>query len=246
MKEAFRLDKKVILITGGSKGLGAEFVKQLSSSEDAIVFFTYSDVTADIHPRGNIVPIICNQKYEAQIIECVTRIMDINGKIDVLVNNACPSLKPCDFLDTDWSMFQDVINVNVRGAYLFTREVSRIMKQQGYGRIINILSSYIINVPPEKLSFYVTAKYALAGLSKATAVELGKYGITVNMISPGLMATHLTNYLPPRYFEAYKQKHPMKKMTTTEDVAEVLRFLISDGAQFLNGVNIPVNGGEAF
>ena len=66
------------------------------------------------------------------------------------------------------------------------------------------------------------------------------------MISPGMMVTNLTNYLPARYFEAYTQKHPMKKMTTTQDVTKVLKFLISDGAQFLNGINIPVNGGEAF
>ncbi|SHH59339.1 3-oxoacyl-[acyl-carrier protein] reductase [Sporobacter termitidis DSM 10068] len=240
------MNKKVILITGGSKGLGAEFVKALLSSEDNAVYFTYSDKSAEFQPSGNVTPILCDQKNEAEIIDCVAQIVNAQGRIDVLVNNACSGFKPCDFLDTDWNMFQDIIDVNVKGAYLFTREAARSMKQQGNGRIINIVSSYVVNVPPEKLSFYITAKYALAGLSKATAVELGKYGVTVNMISPGLMATQLTNYLPARYLEAYKQKHPMKRMTTTADVAEVLKFLISDGAQFLNGVNIPVNGGEAF
>jgi NAD(P)-dependent dehydrogenase (short-subunit alcohol dehydrogenase family) len=248
------LSKKVILITGGSKGLGAEFVEKLSKADDNAVYFTYSDTSADFHPSGNVTPVLCNQKNESDIIDCVARVFREQGKIDVLVNNACSSFKPCDFMDTDWRMFQEILDVNVKGAYLFTREASRMMKQQsnanalgiGNGRIINILSSYIINVPPEKLSFYITAKYALAGLSKATAAELSKYGITVNMISPGLMATQLTNYLPTRYFEAYKQKHPMKSMTTTADVAEALLFLISDGSRFLNGVNIPVNGGEAF
>ncbi len=240
------MNNKVILITGGSKGLGAEFVKQLSSFEDAAIYYTYSSANAPVESYGNVTPIVCDQKYEAEIIDTVAEIYNSHGKIDVLVNNACPGFKPCDFLETDWSMFEDIINVNVKGAYLFTREVARIMKEQGNGKIINILSSYIINVPPKELSFYVTAKYALAGLSKATAVDLCKYGITVNMISPGMMVTNLTNYLPARYFEAYKQKHPMKKMTTTQDVAKVLKFLISDGAQFLNGINIPVNGGEAF
>lgn len=241
------MNNKVIVITGGSKGLGAEFVKSLSITEANAVYFTYSDTSTDFQAYDNVTPIFCNQKFENEIIDCVAKILNEQGKIDVLVNNACSGFSPCDFLDTDWRMFQDIIDVNVKGAYFFTREVSRSMKQQGRsGRIINILSSYIINVPPEKLSFYITAKYALAGLSKASAVELGKYGITVNMISPGLMATQLTDYLPARYFEAYKLKHPMKRMTATSDVAEVLRFLISDGSQFLNGVNIPVNGGDAF
>jgi 3-oxoacyl-[acyl-carrier protein] reductase len=221
-------------------------VKNLSLSEDNAVYFTYSDASAGLQPYGTVTPVLCNQKNEDDISACVTRIAEEQGRIDVLVNNACSGFLPCDFLDTDWSRFQELIDVNVKGAYLFTREAAKLMKQQGRGRIINILSSYVLNVPPEKLSFYITAKYALAGLSKATAVELCKYGITVNTISPGLMATQLTNYLPTKYFEAYKLRHPMKRITTTGDVAEVLDFLMSDGSGFLNGVNIPVNGGEAF
>lgn len=245
------MSKKVILITGGSKGLGAEFVEKLLLSEEHVIYFTYSDASTELNTYNNVTPILCNQKNEAEIINCVSQILNEQGKIDVLVNNACPSFKPCDILASDWTMFQNIIDVNVKGAYLFTREASRAMKQQGHanginGKIINILSSYVLNIPPENLSFYVTAKYALAGLSKASAVELCKYGIIVNMISPGLMSTHLTDYLPTRYLEVYKQKHPMKRMTTTQDVAEVLTFLISDSTQFLNGVNIPVTGGEAF
>ncbi len=240
------MDKKVFLITGGSRGLGAEFVKKLSAPEDRAVYFTYSDASARFPSDGNTIPVLCNQNNAAEIIGCIARIADEQGKIDALVNNACPAFRPCGFLETDWGMFEDILNVNVRGAYLFAREAGRVMKEQGYGRIVNVLSSYVIDVPPEKLSFYVTAKYALEGLSKAMAVELCKFGITVNMISPGLMATHLTAYLPSRYLEAYEKKHPMKRMTSTQDVAETLDFLLSDGARFLNGVNIPVNGGEAF
>lgn len=240
------MDQTIILITGGSRGLGAEFVEKLSCSEENIVYFTYSNHTATFQTKRNITSVLCDQKNETEVMNCVSNILKEHGKIDVLVNNACSSFRPCDYLETDWSMFQTIIDVNVKGAYFFTKEVCTAMKQRGYGRIINILSSYAMNVPPEKLSFYVTAKYALMGLSKAAAVELCKYGITVNMISPGMMSTELTDYLPARYLEAYQQKHPMKRMTTTSDVAEVLKFLISDQAQFLNGVNIPVTGGEVF
>lgn len=246
------MSKKVILITGGSRGLGAEFVKKLSLSKDYAVYYTYSNTSTELSLSNNATPVLCDQKNEAEIIKCVSGIINAQGKIDVLVNNACPYFKPCDIFSSDWRMYQDILDVNVKGAYYFTRETARVMKQQGNangignGQIINILSSYVLNVPPENLAFYITAKYALEGFSKAAAVELCKYGITVNMISPGLMSTQLTDYLPARYLEAYKQKHPMKRMTTTEDVAGVLEFLISDSARFLNGVNIPVNGGEAF
>lgn len=192
------------------------------------------------------IPVLCNQKNEDEIINCISEIESQHGRIDVLVNNACSSFKPCDLLSSDWQSFQEIIDVNIKGSYIFTRETSKIMKNQGGGKIINILSAYVLNVPPEKISFYITAKYALLGLSKASATELCKYGITVNMISPGLMSTQLSSYLPKKYIEVYNQKHPMKRMTTTSDVAEVLKFLISEGSDFLNGVNIPVNGGETF
>jgi 3-oxoacyl-[acyl-carrier protein] reductase len=240
------LNNKVILITGGSRGLGAEFVKSLSADEGNLVFYTYSDASSGCQPGGNVTPLLCDQRNEPDIVDCVAEIISAQGKIDVLVNNACPVFRPCGLADSDWSMFQELIDVNVKGAYVFMREAARSMKQNRSGRIVNILSSYVLGVPPEKLSFYITAKYALAGLSKAAAAELGRYGITVNMISPGMMDTRLTGYLPARYLEAYRQKHPMNRMTSPDDVAEALKFLISDGAQFINGVNISVNGGEAF
>lgn len=244
------LQKKVILITGGSSGLGAKFVETLSASDSNVVYFTHIEPTDKIaevmSSLKGAIPVYCDQNNEDEIISCVSKIFSEQGRIDVLVNNACSSFKPCDFLTSDWSLFQNIIDVNVKGSYIFTREAAKIMKAQGHGKIINVLTSYVLNVPPEKISFYITAKYALLGLSKATAAELCKYGITVNMLSPGLMSTQLSSYLPQKYLEVYSQKHPMKRMTTTEDVAKVLEFLISEGSQFLNGVNIPINGGETF
>lgn len=244
------LHKKVILLTGGSSGLGAKIVETLSSSADCYLYFThvseYENLSDMLPLTDTTIPIKCNQKNENEIINCISKIMSKHDRIDVLINNACSSFKPCDFFSTDWEQFQDIIDVNLKGSYIFTREVSKTMKNQGNGKIINILSSYVLNVPPEKLSFYITAKYALLGLSKATAAELSKYGVTVNMVSPGLMATRLSSYLPDKYLQIYSKKHPMQRMTSTSDVADVIKFLISEESNFLNGVNIPVTGGESF
>ncbi len=244
------MQKKVILITGGSSGLGLKFVEALTESGDNIVYFThvkpYEKQEEAVEADNGATALKCDQRNEEEIVNCVSKINSEQGRIDVLVNNACSSFKPCDFISSSWDMFQEIIDVNVKGSYIFTREVSKIMKAHGHGKIINILSTYVLNVPPEKIPFYITGKYALMGLSKASAAELCKYGITVNMLSPGLMSTQLSSYLPQKYLDVYCQKHPMKRMTSTSDVAEVLKFLISEGSEFLNGVNIPVNGGEAF
>ena len=188
----------------------------------------------------------CDQRDEEQIQKCIYEIAETQGRLDILVNNACSPFNPSDIFSTGWDKFQNILDVNVKGAFLFIREVSKIMKTQGQGRIINILSSYILGMPPEKLSFYVTAKYALLGLTRSAASELIQYGIAVNAVSPGLMVTDLSSYLPEKYLEIYRKFHPMKKMTETSDVANIVEFLVSDNANFLNGINIPVNGGEMF
>lgn len=242
--------ENVILVTGGSRGLGAKFVERLAADNKNRIYFTFSHSSEKATQLEaactNTTAVKCNQLNEDQIKSCISKIHSEQGKLDVLINNACPAFQPQDLLAADWDLFQNIMDVNVKGAYFFIREAASIMKNQGHGKIINILSSYVLGVPPEKIAFYITAKYALLGLSKAAAVELAKYGITVNMLSPGLMSTDLSAYLPRKYMEMYSSKHPMKRMTTTDDAADVLEFLISGNAQFLNGVNIPVNGGELF
>ncbi|KUO66290.1 MAG: hypothetical protein APF84_17825 [Gracilibacter sp. BRH_c7a] len=243
------MKEKVVLITGGSRGLGKKIVERLAVNNDSIVCFTYVNPTEIVLKQSQekkVYPFLCDQQNEEEVKSAVNSIHSEFGKIDILINNACPAFTPSDFLDSQWGSFQSLLDVNVKGAYFFSKEVSRLMKEAHSGKIINILSSYVFNLPPEKIAFYITAKYALLGLSKALAVELAKYGITVNMISPGLMATDLSQYLPRKFLEVYSKKHPMGRMTTTDDAADILEFLISDKADFLNGVNIPVNGGEMF
>lgn len=241
---------KVILVTGGSRGLGACLVKRLEADSGNTVCFTYANSAdqAAILESGaeNIMAIRCDQKNEEQVNDCHKAINDKYGRLDVLINNACSAFLPCDIMTSEWSSFQDLLDTNLKGSFLHLRQAAEVMKQQGEGRIINILSSYVLNVPPEKISFYITAKYSLLGLTRAAAVELIKYGITVNAISPGMMETELSGYLPRKYFDVYRARHPMKRMTEPSDVADAAEFLISEGAKFLNGVNIPVNGGETF
>lgn len=241
---------KVILVTGGSRGLGACLVKRLASDTGSSVCFTYLKSAEQagglVSGAGNIMAVKCDQKCEDQVKACHRTILEKYGRLDVLINNACPAFLPGDILRTEWSRFQELLDVNLKGSFLHLRSAAEAMKTQGEGRIINVLTSYVLGCPPEKLSFYITAKYALLGLTRSAAVELAKYGITVNAVSPGLMETELSGFLPRKYLEVYRARHPMKRMTQPADVADAVEFLISDGAKFLNGINIPVNGGETF
>jgi len=241
---------KVVLVTGGSRGLGACLVKRLAAGAGNVVCFTFvnsAEQAAGLASGAeNIMAVKCDQKSEDQVEACHRAILDRYGRLDALINNACPAFLPDDILAAEWSSFQELLDTNLKGSFLHLRSAAEAMKAQGEGRIINILSSYVFGCPPEKLSFYITTKYALLGLTRAAAAELVKYGITVNAVSPGLMETELSGFLPRKYKEVYRAKHPMKRMTEPADVADAVEFLISDGAKFLNGINIPVNGGEAF
>jgi 3-oxoacyl-[acyl-carrier protein] reductase len=110
-------------------------------------------------------------------------------------------------------------------------------------RIIVVITEACAGRPPAGVSDYVTAKYALMGLARALASELARYNCTVNMISPGMTATSFIAGLPPKLAEMTAEQNPMKRIAQPDDIAGVAAFLASDEADYLNGVNIPVNGG---
>jgi NAD(P)-dependent dehydrogenase (short-subunit alcohol dehydrogenase family) len=118
------------------------------------------------------------------------------------------------------------------------------MKQQKKGRIINILTSYTIGSPPSSLSDYVTSKYAVLGLTKSLARELGKYNITVNAVSPGFIKNKFTKNIPEKFSEILISQTPLGRLTTTADIAKIVLFLCSDEADFITGENINLSGGQ--
>ncbi len=244
---------KVVLITGGNTGIGAATAKLLARN-GARVIINYRE---DKESAEKLVTEICDLTNntnsamalkadvtkDEEVKEMVEQILNKCGQVDVLINNACPKTFSLSFSETTWKDYEVFLNTNLKGAYNLIQAVLPSMLKNKTGSIINMLTSYVVNTPPPKISPYITAKYALEGFSKSLASELGAHNIRVNMVSPGVTKTKFTNHLPEKMFDLISMQTPLKSLSSTEDVAEVLLFLSSEKSKHLTGVNIPVCGG---
>lgn len=148
--------------------------------------------------------------------------------------------------ELDWGAFRRQMMVQVRSFFEVTRAVVRDMARSGGGKIVVVLSSGCLNVPPAYMSDYITAKYALMGLAKATAAEYAPKKILVNMVSPSMMETKFVDGIYSGVVAKSAENSPMKRNARPEDIAGLVSYLFSDMNTFITGANIPVTGGENF
>jgi 3-oxoacyl-[acyl-carrier protein] reductase len=241
------LEGRVVLVTGGSRGLGRA-ICLAAANEGATVLFNYS--RADAEAAATLEAIRATgakaQAFKCSVLdkkglgEMVKTIEKEFGNIDVLVNNAgVARVVPLALMEEeDWDF---VMDTNVKGAFLTTQAVMRGMIRQRRGRILNIGSLAgvkMMNAPVH----YSAAKAALKGFTEALAKEIGRYGILVNCIAPGVLEEGVSGNLPPAKLEEYLRHCALGRLGTMEEVAAVVSFLISDRNSYMNGATIVVDG----
>jgi 3-oxoacyl-[acyl-carrier protein] reductase len=179
---------------------------------------------------------------EAGVKQMVAQVSEKLGPVDVLVVNATPDqpLKPIE--EYGWEFYQSMIDFFIKSPYLLTRACLPHMKQQRWGRIVNITSEvFQLGVAP--FSAYVAAKGGQVGFSRSMARELAPFGITVNMIAPGWIPVERHEKDPAEMKDAYFSRIPAGRWGTPDDVAEAAAYLVSEGAGFVTGQSLSVNGG---
>jgi len=243
------LDGRVALVTGASRGIGKAIALKLSSLGSKVAV-NYRDREAE---AISVVEAISRQgREEAMAIRAdvadteavkamVQQVTDRWGKIDILVNNAGINRDTLllRMSEKDWD---DVIDTNLRGAYLCTRFALRSMMRQGWGRIINISSIAGVMGNPGQ-SNYAASKGGLIAFSKSVAREMGSRSITVNAVAPGFIVTEMTDRLPPERKESILAMIPLQRFGQPEDVAELVAFLASEKAGYITGQVICIDGG---
>ncbi len=245
-----KLENKVALITGGSRGIGRSICLALAK-EGANIITCYAN-GAD---AANETVRLCEElgvkamavktdvsNYE-EVSALVAKTKEEFGRIDILVNNAGIT-KDNLILKMTEEDFTKVIDTNLKGAFLFTKDVSKIMLKQRAGRIINISSVVGVRGNAGQVN-YSASKAGLIGMTKSTAKELASRGITVNAIAPGFIETDMTGKLSESVVEEMLKTIPMKTMGTGDDIANLVCFLASNEARYITGQVICVDGGMA-
>ncbi len=235
-----------IIVTGGSRGIGAGIVHYLAQS-GAEIAFTYSsreesarDVLEKLPGTGHFY-VQMNIADEVSVHAGLEQIFKKWPEIHGLVNNAGIT-KDQLILRMKTEDFDSVINTNLKGTFLLSRALSKMMLKARKGSIVNI-TSVIGQTGNAGQSNYAASKAGTIGFSKSLAQEFGSRGVRVNCIAPGFIATEMTEVLTDEQKGKILEKIPLQKMGETQDIASAVRFLLSDESKYITGHTLSVNGG---
>ena len=242
------LEGKIALVTGASRGIGRAIALQLAA-EGAKVAINFAgntakaeEVKAEIESKsGEALLIQANVASSEAVDEMVKKVADTRGKIDIFVNNAGITRDGLlmRMKDTD---FDEVISTNLKGVYNCTKAVSKLMIKQRSGRIVNMASIVAITGNAGQTN-YAAAKAGIIGFSKSAAKEFAARGITVNVVAPGFIETDMTAVLSDNIKETMLKDIPLGRVGKPEDIAQAVKFLVSDDAAYITGQVLRVDGG---
>ena len=238
------LSKKV-LVTGGSRGIGRAMVNAFSENGCKVVFlYEKNSASAEnTEMESGALAIRCDVSDPEAVHSAVEKAAEIMGGIDILVNNAAVSKIGLftDMSDDEWA---HMMGVNLSGVFYATRAAAKYMVGQQSGRIINIGSMWGKTGASCEVAYSAT-KAGIRGFTMSLAKELGPSGITVNCIEPGVIETEMNAALSEDTLESLIDETPLCRMGDVADVANLALFLASNGASFITGQNIGVDGGYA-
>jgi 3-oxoacyl-[acyl-carrier protein] reductase len=241
------MEKRVALVTGATRGIGKAILHALGQSGCLVIGTATSDagaaeITAGLSAagfKGEGVKLNVNDGAQVEVV--IDGVLGRHGRIDILVNNA--GITRDNLLmrmkDDEWS---SIIETNLTSVFRLSRAVLRPMMKARFGRIVNIASVVGASGNAGQTN-YAAAKAGMIGFSKSLAQEVGSRGITVNCVAPGFIDTDMTQSLPEAARTKLLDRIPLGKLGTPQDIAHAVAYLTSDGAAYVTGATLHVNGG---
>lgn len=241
--------KRVALITGASRGIGKAVTERLAAEGHHLVCVAekerrLADVVENIRASGGSAEyVVCDLSVRDSVGPMIDDVIERCGRIDILVNNAGITRDGALRHMTDED-FDDVLNLNVRAAFITSRQVARTMMRARFGRIINIGSISGLMGNPGQAN-YSASKAAVVGMSKSMAKELGSKGVTVNVVAPGFIKTDMTRVLGEEFMEKVSSRVPVRRLGEPEDIANAVSWLSSEESGYVTGQVLVVDGGRS-
>ena len=241
------LQGKVALVTGASRGIGQAIALELGRQGAVVIGTATSAAGAEriaetLRNQGiQGGALVLDVSNDESVTTALAQIQEQHGQLAILVNNAGITRDNLMLRMKDDEWF-DVINTNLNSLYRLSKAVLRGMTKARWGRIINV-GSVVGAMGNAGQSNYAAAKAGVEGFSRALAREVGSRGITVNTVAPGFIDTDMTRELPEAQRDALLGQIPLARLGQADEIAKVVAFLASDGAAYVTGATIPVNGG---
>ena len=238
---------RVVLITGAARGLGRAAAERFHARGACVTVNARDAARADAvaTPLGERALAVAGDLTSDGVVDdIVRRTVDRFGRLDVLVNNAAvaPSTRLGDISPEEW---RETLEANLTAPFLLLRAALPTMKAQQYGRVVNISSTAGRMVSTLAGAHYTASKAGLLGLTRAAAKELGRFGITVNAVCPGMIDTELTReHATPERLAELAAGYPVPRLGTPREVADLICFAASEAAGYITGASFDINGGD--
>jgi len=244
------LEGKVAVVTGGGRGIGRGIAVQLARAGATV---TVADIdtkmalaTAKIltEQHGKAIHCAVDVTDEKSVASMVQLTLDTYDRLDILVNNAGIMFRT-RLMDISLEEWKSVLEVNLTGPFICTHAVVPLMKDRGFGRVVNISSSAGRSVSTLGGAHYTSSKAGLLGLTRAVAKEVALFGLTVNAICPGLIQTQMAvDTTAPEELRMFLDSFPINRLGTPEEIGDLVVFLCSEKSAYITGASIDINGGD--
>lgn len=237
-----------ILILGASSDIGLELIKRIDKS-GLSVFAHYNSNCSNLENLSK--DLKCSLKLIQADLSNANEVDSlIEGipceQIDSVVLLSAPMVESKRLRQEEWDTFQQQIDVSVKAPFLILKKILPAMAKARRGKVVAMLTSYLINTPPSFLSPYIASKSALLGLMRSLAAEFAAKNIQINCVSPSMIETKYLANLPERFLEIASESHPLKRIAKVGDVVPTIEFLLSENSNYMSGANIPITGGQNF